>query len=87
MSKNGKLIYECHYDCYVMISTSSPCLFRVQTGFVLLNSHFTATPDNIAETNMAMHNASVTQNGPISVTIRPSAQKQVLLFFNHLLLC
>lgn len=48
---------------------------------------FTARPDNVAETNMAMHNASVTQNGPISATIRPSAQKQVLLFFNHLLCC
>lgn len=30
---------------------------------------FTATPDNVAKTNMAMHNASVTQNGPNSVTM------------------
>lgn len=103
MSKKGKVIHECHYGCYIVISTSSPSAVikkRLKiNGHMQMNSNgleyrqalccwiliFTAAPDNVAEKNMAIHNASVTQNGLISATIRPSAQKHVLLFFNHLL--
>lgn len=45
----------------------------------------TATPATVAETNLWLseYNARVTQIGPITLTICPFAQKQVLLSSNH----